>query len=162
MDIAQGLITTLKKACNIFSSSQIDYCLAGGLAVSMIARPRATEDVDFIILVEEDGKQAVENILSQHFEIIQSKDVMHFENASIWRLVITDPLNRAGIVIIDMIFADRSEYRNAVNNALTITLDGVNISVIAPQDLIAVKELAGRPIDLLDIEAIRQECGCKR
>ncbi len=65
VDIAQGLITTLKESCKLFSSSGIDYCLAGGLAVAMIARPRATEDVDFIILVEEDGKQAVEDILGK-------------------------------------------------------------------------------------------------
>jgi len=55
-----------------------------------------------------------------------------------------------------MIFADRPEYRQAVKNAVTIIHDDVDIVAISPQDLIVVKELGG-PIDLLDIESIRQE-----
>ena len=157
MDIAQGLITALKTACQIFNKSGIGYCLAGGLAVSLLTRPRATEDVDFIILVEEREQQNVEALLRIHFDIVQSNEVMHFKNASIWRMIISDQLNSDGLIILDMIFADRPEFRRAVENAFTIELDGVEISVISPVDLIAVKRLAGRPIDLLDIEAIQQE-----
>ena len=39
---------------------------------------------------------------------------------------------------------------------IEFVIDGCPIKVIEPHDLILVKQLAGRPVDLLDIEALRE------
>mgnify|MGYP001384055921 CR=1 FL=1 len=154
MDIARGLIDTLKRAAGTLHGAGIPYCLAGGLAVSMLARPRATEDVDLIVLAEGDELSRLESLLCSAFEVIQVSPVRRFARASIWRFIVAagPPVN---LVILDLILADRPEYRMAVQQAVTIDLDGTAVAVITPANLIAVKQLAGRPIDLLDIDSLR-------
>lgn len=154
MEIARGILTVLKRAATLLKENDIAYCLAGGLAVSLLARPRATEDVDLIIYLQESDMPAFEALVSSHFEVIQVRDVMRFRTASIWRFVIGDGID--GSVILDLILADRDEYRTAVANAVEIVVDDCLINVIEPQDLIVVKQLAGRPVDLMDIEALRE------
>lgn len=158
MVTVNGLMQTLKTACQLFQSSGIRYCLAGGLAVAMVARPRATEDIDFIILAEESEKGRIEDIFKGRFDVVQSNAVMRFRNASIWRLVIRSALDRENLTILDLVFADRPVYRAAIENALTVVVNGFEIAVASPEDLIKMKELSGRPIDLMDIEMIKEEC----
>ena len=155
MDIGRQLIDTLKRAAAALHAAGIPYCLAGGLAVSMLARPRATEDVDLIVLAEEHELDRLEAVLRAAFEVIQINPVRRFARASIWRFVVgTGPPDN--LAILDLILADRNEYRDAVRRAISIDLDGVPVAVITAECLIAVKQLAGRPIDLLDIDSLRE------
>jgi hypothetical protein len=128
--------------------------LAGGLAVSLLARPRATEDIDLIVVLEESDFPSFEALVRSHFEVIQVRDVMRFRTASIWRFVLGD--GNEGIVILYLILANRDEYRTAIANSVEIVVDDCRINVITPQDLIIVKQLAGRPVDLMDIEALKE------
>ncbi|NJC88774.1 MAG: hypothetical protein FIB02_09675 [Desulfuromonas sp.] len=154
MDIAGGILKTLKRAATVLRENRIDYCLAGGLAVSLLARPRATEDVDLIVLLKDHELADFEDLIKCSFEVIQVHQVKRFHNASIWRFVLGD--GGQGLVLLDLILADREEYRAAIEGATEIIVDGCPINIIAPHDLITVKTLAGRPIDLLDIEALQE------
>jgi hypothetical protein len=154
VEIAHGIINVLKRAATMLRENDIPYCLAGGLAVSLIARPRATEDVDLIVVLEERDFSSFEALVRSHFEVIQVRDVMRFRTASIWRFILG--AGNDGNVILDLILADRGEYRTAIINAVEIVVDDCLINVIEPHDLIAVKQLAGRPVDLMDIEALRE------
>ena len=157
MDIAGGILKTLKRAATVLRENHIAYCLAGGLAVSMLARPRATEDVDLIVLLEEAGLPAFETLIRGSFDVIQVQPIRHFRNASIWRMVVSD--GGEGLVLLDLILADRDEYRGAIARAMEIRVDDCPVNVITPRDLITVKALAGRPVDLLDIEALQEALG---
>jgi len=63
MEIAKSLIETLKKLCLLLSEAHIKFCLIGGLAVGILAKPRATEDIDLLDIraIEEsiDGIQPI-------------------------------------------------------------------------------------------------------
>lgn len=50
MEIAKSLIETLKRLCLIFNEARIKFCLIGGLAVGILAKPRATEDIEWMSL----------------------------------------------------------------------------------------------------------------
>ena len=154
MDVASGILNTLKRAATVLREHGIAYCLAGGLAVSLLARPRATEDVDLIVLLDEPEWPDFEALIKASFEVIQVQPLRRFRNASIWRFVLGD--GRQGLVLLDLILADRQEYRTAIAGAREILVDGCPINIISPRDLIEVKALAGRPVDLMDIEALQE------
>lgn len=143
----------MKRTATLFRENGISYCLAGGLAVSLLSRPRATEDIDLFVLCEEKDLPSLEALVKAHLEVIQVLDVMRFRNASIWRFILGD--GNKGVVVLDVILADRDEYRTSIANSVEIVVDDCLINVITPQDLITAKQLAGRPVDLMDIEALR-------
>ena len=84
---------------------------------------------------------------------------MHFKKATIWRSVIQhSSIDNGGFVIVDFVFADNDIYKKAVLNPVNLKIDDVTIPIASPENLIAIKQLSNRPQDLLDIEAIRNEC----
>jgi len=152
MEIARGLIETLKKLCLVFNEAQVKFCLIGGLAVGILTRPRATEDIDLLVLIDESKKETIGKLIRNNFEIIQDHNLMRFKEATIWRIVIKDAFtNDSGLVIIDLVFADNEIYEKAVQDIITIQIDEVDIPVVKPENLIRIKRLSNRPRDLLDI-----------
>ena len=83
MEIAHSILTVLKRAATLFRENGIAYCLAGGLAVSMLAKPRATEGVDLIVVLDESDFPSFEALVRSHFEVLQVRDIMRFRTASI-------------------------------------------------------------------------------
>jgi hypothetical protein len=157
VDIARNLFDTLKTLCVLLNRSRIDYCLIGGLAVAILAKPRATEDIDLLILMDEQERPTIASLIKKKFEVIQDNNVMHFENATIWRIVLASPVPDAtGFVIVDFLLADNDIYREAVRSPINLTLGNVTIPVASPENLIRIKELSNRPQDLLDIASLKE------
>lgn len=160
MDIARNLFETLKSLCALLNDARIDYCLVGGLAVAILSKPRATEDIDLLILIGEQEKSSITALMKQKFEIINDQNVMHFKNATIWRVVLGSPDgDKNGLVVVDFLLADREIYRAAVNDPVKLTYDNVTIPVAKPECLIKIKELSNRPQDLIDIASLKEAIG---
>ena len=157
MGVAGDLFDTLKSLCTILNDENIDYCLIGGLAVAILAKPRATEDIDFLVLIEERQIPSFVGLLRKRFKFIQRENVMHFKNATICRTVLAAPsAEKGGIVVVDFLLADHDTYRETLRNPLSLTVDGEKIPVARPENLIKMKELSNRPQDLLDIAALKE------
>ena len=157
MGVAGDLFDTLKSLCTLLNDENIDYCLIGGLAVAILAKPRATEDIDLLILIEEQQIPSLVGLLKKRFKIIQQKNVMHFKNATICRTILASPSDeKGGIVVVDFLLADHDTYRETLRNPLFLTVDGGKIPVARPEGLIKMKELSNRPQDLLDIAALKE------
>ena len=157
MEIAKSLIETLKRLCVFFREADIQFCLVGGLAVGILAKPRATEDVDLLVRIDEDNKEAMGHLLRHDFEIIQEHDLMHFKYATIWRIVIRDTFtDNRGLVIVDLILANNKIYRETVADVIKFKIDNIEIPVAKPENLIKMKKLSNRPQDRLDIQAIEE------
>jgi hypothetical protein len=156
MDIARDLLNTLKSLSTLLSEARVNHCLIGGLAVAILAKPRATEDIDLLILIEEKDRSSISELMKKKFEVIQDHNVMHFENATIWRTILGSPSgDEAGFVIVDFLLADKEIYREAVLHPMNLTIDHVTIPVATPENLIRIKELSNLPQDLLDIAALK-------
>jgi len=157
MEIAKSLIETLKRLCLLFDDANIKFCLVGGLAVGILAKPRATEDIDLLVLIDKYNKEKIGSLLRNDFEIIQEHDLMYFKETTIWRIVIKDTFtNDRGLVIVDLIFADNEIYKEAVADVIKLQIDNVDIPVVKPQNLIRIKKLSNRPRDWIDIQAIEE------
>ena len=158
MEIAGKLIETLKKLSGLLSNAGFEFCLIGGLAVGIVAKPRATEDIDFLILITKDQEEPFQKLLLEHFNIMHLKQIMRFTNATIWRVLInpfTDEKNES--IIVDFLLAENEIHFKTLANRFDLQVDDIFIPIASPSDLIAIKRLAGRPQDLLDIHAIEEE-----
>ncbi|HEY4721077.1 MAG TPA: hypothetical protein VII92_04475, partial [Anaerolineae bacterium] len=54
------------------SDAGIESIVIGGIAISVWARPRATEDVDFKVLLDRDGAQQLLNVLQPDYTPLQA------------------------------------------------------------------------------------------
>ena len=157
MEIGKSLIATLKRLCLVFNKADIKFCLIGGLAVGILAKPRATEDIDLLVHIDQQNKNEIAGLIKENFEVIQDHDLMYFKHATIWRIVVRNAFENDGdFIIIDLVFADNEIYRNAILDVITIRVDKVDIPIVKPENLIKIKKLANRPVDLLDIQAIQE------
>ncbi len=147
----------LKNICEILNTNEIPYCLVGGLAVSMLAAPRATEDIDLMVLLNDDQKANIASLLENKFQIIQNKELFTVQQTTIWRFILKDKtINTESLLILDFILADNDIYKNSISEAIDIELNGTKIYVVTPENLISIKKLSNRGKDKLDIEALKK------
>lgn len=124
--------------------------------MGILAKPRATEDIDLLMLIGHDSMESVRKLLRQHFVVIQDDNLMHFKKCTIWRIVIKDTSTLdEGIIIVDIVFADRDIYKDAVRDAIRLQIDNTVIPIVKPEHLIEIKKISGRAVDLLDIQALQ-------
>ncbi|MFC1504765.1 nucleotidyl transferase AbiEii/AbiGii toxin family protein [Spirochaetota bacterium] len=158
MEISRELIRVLKKITAIFKDNDITFCLAGGLAVSIISRPRATEDIDIVLLQDKSDRNNIEKLFRDNFEIIDIHDeIMMIGGIPVWRIVLKNSNIEEGAVVIDLMFAENSILKNTAKNCISIRIDDTDIPVARAEDLILIKMNSKRPQDISDIEAIREE-----
>lgn len=82
----------------------MQHALAGGWAYSALVEPRATTDIDFLMLVERPSREGLQSLFSSVFDATFVHPApMVFHGVSIWRCV--------GIVgeqeiVVDVLLAD--------------------------------------------------------
>jgi hypothetical protein len=145
-------MTVLERALvdivSALQSLNIDYMLVGGLANAVWGEPRATVDVDVTVAVTGPALGAAVDALSirlrpaveQPREFVRETRVL--------------PLDSAAGVRIGVMFALLPFELEAIQRALTVTLAGMAIQVITPEDLILMKIISDRPRDLDDATGI--------
>lgn len=120
------------------------FALIGGLAVSVWSTPRATRDIDLLVLVDTDKLQQIVTAFCDAG--------MH---AELRRGGFDDPvpyLIRADAV--DMIVVTKTYEAEAIRQSVGIAITGKSIPVVSPEYLIILKLKAGGPRDILDVQEI--------
>lgn len=148
------LITTLKEVIRTLNEQRRDYALAGGLAFSALVEPRATTDVDLLILLEATSPDQIAMLFSGVFDfVVPHQAPMLFKHVSIWRVA---GIKQERETIVDLLLAQSEFHRLALARKLTIDFQGVALPIVILEDLIILKAMAGRLQDLADLEMIRQ------
>lgn len=76
---------------------------------------------------------------------------MVFRNLSIWRIV---GIRRDQEILVDLLLADSEYLRTALGRTRTVIFGSLPVPVLAIEDLIVLKTLAGRLQDRADLEKI--------
>ena len=146
------LISLLTDIVRVLNAQRYDYALAGGLAYSALVAPRATMDVDVLILMPDrppaalfDGLRSALGVLAPHPE------PMAFKRATIWRVIGGEGERE---VILDLILAESEFHRTALGRKRIVEFAGLSLPIVAPEDLVLLKALADRPQDRVDIHGI--------
>lgn len=126
--------TAILKIARIFDESGLPYAIMGGVAVQVHTRePRTTLDLDIALRTKDDIPTAA--LLAAGF-----KHEGSFKFSEIWRAPGPGPRKQRTAVQ----FSADDLTAEAVDGAGTVTLEGVEISVVSPRDLVHLKVAAAR------------------
>jgi hypothetical protein len=134
-----------------------DWALVGGLAVAVRASPRQTRDLDVVIAVRDD-REAERVVFGLRRRGYRDKDegvLVDELTGRLWTMRLVAPGDEANGTIVDLLFASSGIEREIVDAAERIEVfAGLVVPVVRTGHLLALKVLARRPQDLMDVQAI--------
>ncbi|WP_157684717.1 nucleotidyl transferase AbiEii/AbiGii toxin family protein [Bdellovibrio bacteriovorus] len=148
-----------------FESQKLDYALVGGYALALHGLVRATMDVDFVLTLRQSdfelAEKALGNIGLKSRLPIRAEDIIKMRkeyieqrNLIAWSFVdYSNPSRQVDILITKDLKKMKTQ---------KISVAGRKITVATLQEILKMKEEAGRPQDLIDITNIKEKLSGKK
>ena len=144
------LLIVLRDLVAWLKAKEVQGVVIGGLAASILGRPRLTRDVDVLVLADEDHWGVFLAAGANHGFFPRRADALAFAQETRVLLVRHEPSG----IDADIVFGSLPFEKEAITRAEWVELGGVRIPLPLPEDLIIMKAVAHRPRDLDDIAAI--------
>lgn len=122
----------------------------GGVAVAIIGRPRVTGDIDCVILLDQDNWGEFITRGSQFGFSPRIQEVLSF--AKRHRVLLMR--HEAGGIDIDISIGVLPFEQESIERAIWVDVGDFSLPFPTPEDLIIMKAVAHRPIDMADIASI--------
>lgn len=151
--MALDLHDELRGIVKALNAAGIPYALVGGLAVSIYAQPRATEDVD-LLLAREDLARAVERLESLGFRQAGKPMSVAGGRLDIQRLIKIDGTD---LVPVDLLVPNEPALASLLADRNAIAWEGERLSIVSLSGLRILKRLRGSAQDMADLEALGPE-----
>jgi hypothetical protein len=144
---------------------QVDYLLIGGLAVSLHGVERATMDIDITVAMRPDNLShlvaCAKDLCLKPVAPVSLESLNNLELLKQWHVeknmqafaMRTDDL--AGVTL-DVLLFTSLDFEGMHQRAVYFDVGNVSIPVASIDDLIALKQAAGRAIDLSDIAHLQK------
>lgn len=143
----------------------VDYLLIGGLAVSLYGVERATMDVDITVAMDPDNlvhligtarELKLAPVLPVPLEALSDLELLRQWHAerNLEAFALRTP-DLAGVTV-DVLLFPPVEFSGMAQRATIFNVANTPIRVVAIDDLIALKQAVGRPIDLADVEHLQR------
>lgn len=137
---------------NALNEQGLDYAVCGGWAMAIHGFPRATTDIDLLILAE-DYERAKAVAIDRGFDI-EGLPLDFDGGKTLIRRISKIDTDTKTLITLDMIFATEI-YRKAWHGRLVVGWNSGEYRVVDTDGMIQMKEKAGRPKDLIDLEFLR-------
>jgi hypothetical protein len=144
------LLAVLADLIAWLKASEVAGVVIGGLAASLLGRPRMTRDVDVLVVVDEGRWAGFLATGAKYGFAPRQSDILAFAQQSSVLLVHHEPSG----LDADVVFGSLPFERETVARSVWVEVSGVLVPLPRPEDLIVLKAVAHRPQDLADIEAI--------
>lgn len=132
----------------------IPYGVGGALALGAWGAPRATKDVDVTVFVDETQLPRVLDSLERAGVMVdRTSAAKEVARIGLFR-------GRLGRIVVDVFMLGHPQYEDMARRVQRIRDDGMELSVISPEDLAIHKLVFGRDKDVADLErllAVRRE-----
>lgn len=135
----------------------VDFVVIGGIAILLHGYPRVTRDLDIVFDYDETNLDALGQVLLELKARLRGvEDDVPFvpDTRTLQGIDLLTLDTSAGWFDIHRLPRGVSNYARLRANADRVPLDGFTVLVASPDDLIAMKEAAGRPQDRIDIAAL--------
>jgi hypothetical protein len=149
-DALPKLLPALRALHAWFSKTQTPYLVIGGVAVSLIARARATRDVDSVVLIDEDAWAAFLQSGAAFGFVPRNANPLEFAARSRVFLLVHEPSGTP----VDISLGALPFEQESVARGTLASVGDVTLRVPAVEDLVIMKAVASRPQDLADIETL--------
>jgi len=148
--VPASLESALADLMGWLDAAHIPSMIIGGVAASVLGRPRLTRDVDALaVLPEADWAEAIR--LAPQFNILSRIDnALQFAKRS---RVLLMRHTTSGIDV-DLIFGELPFERAAVANCENHDVGGIRVRLPRVEDLLVMKAIARRPKDLEDLQGL--------
>ncbi len=144
---------------------KVDYLLIGGLAVSLHGVERATMDVDITVAMNPENLASMIDtakelkltpVLPVPLESLSDLELLRRWHAerNLEAFALRAP-ELAGVTV-DVLLFPPVEFTGMANRAVEFNVANTPIRVVSIDDLIALKQAVGRPVDLFDIEHLQR------
>jgi len=148
------LFKEFKSVIATLEHEQIPYALCGGLAVGIHAEPRATKDID-ILLLTKDVERTKQALLSCGFKFFSTP--MFFVNSQIELHKLTKiDRNSGDYIFLDLVLMKSPEAAKVWKSRQRLVWENQSMWVVSIEWLIGMKRLRSSPLDLIDIEALEK------
>lgn len=124
--------------------------IIGGVAASILGRPRLTEDIDVLVLLEPDEWPAFLAAGRRFGFVPRTDDALDFARTSRVLLVAHQPSE----LPIDVVLGAMPLEEEIVHGASSTEIAGVTFPLSSPESIVVMKAIAQRPRDIADIEGI--------
>jgi hypothetical protein len=122
----------------------------GGVAASLLGRPRLTRDVDVLVSVTESRWGEFLAGAARFGLAPRNRDAIEFAHTA--RVLLLR--HESSGVDVDVILGALPFEEEVLARISTIHVDGIPIALASPEDIVILKAVAGRPRDLGDIESV--------
>jgi hypothetical protein len=149
----EDLETTLRKIVLALRQEQIPYMLIGALALPVWGRPRATLDIDFMILAPEVPQKLIPRLSALGFDLdLEWQRLNPFLKGVQARF-------RSKILTLDILLRRDEHHEEAFRRRRKKRYRDMFVWFPSAEDLILLKLRAGRPTDFDDVSGILERLG---
>jgi hypothetical protein len=147
------LYDEFQRIVDALNARRIRYALIGGLAVALYARPRATEDVDLLVAVD-DLESAIATLTALGYRPAGGAFEIAEGRARIHRLL---KFEGADLVPVDLLVSDDVEIVRCLDQRTIVEWEGRPTAVVSVDGLRMLKRLRNSAMDRADLEALGPE-----
>lgn len=148
-NLPESFEDALQSLTQWFDAEQVPYTAIGGLAVSLIAQPRATQDIDAVVWLDANRWEAFIRAGEAHGFTARLDGMLEFAARSRVFLL----RHRSG-VSVDISCGALPFEKEMIERAIAVRVGRIQLKVPTPEDLIITKAVAQRAKDFIDIESI--------
>ena len=131
-------------------SAAVPGAIIGGVAASVLGRPRLTEDIDVLVILDRHEWAPFLEAGREFGFAARIDDALDFAETSRVLLLLHQPSG----VAIDIVLGALSLEDEIVRGARSVEVAGVCFPLAAPESIVVMKTIAGRARDIADIEGI--------
>ncbi len=149
-DFVSPLLAALGDLAAWWQSENVPGLVIGGVAASLLGRPRLTGDVDGLVVIpDKDWPKFLSSSARFHF-VPRIAKALDFAHESRMLLLVHSKSH----IHVDIALGVLPFEEQAIQRAVLREVGDFRLPLPTPEDLIVMKAVAGRPRDLSDIEGI--------
>lgn len=146
----------LYKIIGSFNKNKLDYVLVGGAALVVHGIPRGTLDIDVYIVAKVETVNKLFKITEALGLKSKQRAILAIAHSS--KLIANQwiSFSYGGKDILDVFLAEQKEFEKIFKDAKLKRDKDISIKVASLEDIELMKKASGRPVDIADIELIKE------